>query len=124
MTIVVGAIIGSLVCGTSGYFAGYMKGASKWFDEIENREAATVLNIAAARTGGNVINFEERAMAIKAIRRSAVGLGHANLTRHPTGSSALERRGTSNREGGGEEGHLEGRVPSAPIVIVKTAPRR
>ena len=47
---IVGAIIGSLVCGASGYFAGYMKGASKWFDEIENREATTILNNVTART--------------------------------------------------------------------------
>jgi len=46
---IVGAIIGSLVCGASGYFAGYMKGASKWFDEIENREATTILNNGRAR---------------------------------------------------------------------------
>ena len=47
---IVGAIIGSLVCGASGYFAGYMNGASKWFDEIENREATTILNNVTART--------------------------------------------------------------------------
>ena len=46
---IVGAIIGSWVCGASGYFAGYMKGASKWFDEIENREATTILNNGRAR---------------------------------------------------------------------------
>ena len=38
---IVGALIGSLVCGASGYLAGYMKGASKWFDEIaEQRHGA------------------------------------------------------------------------------------
>ena len=39
----VGAIIGSLVCGSSCYFAGYTKGASEWFDEIEDHEATTIL---------------------------------------------------------------------------------
>jgi hypothetical protein len=64
----VGAVIGSLVCGTSGYFAGYMKGAAKWFDEIEDRQTATILNIAVERTSGNVVNFNVRAIAIKARR--------------------------------------------------------
>jgi hypothetical protein len=38
----VGAIIGSLVCGASGYAAGYMKGAAKWFDEIEDRQTVPI----------------------------------------------------------------------------------
>jgi hypothetical protein len=49
---IVGAIIGSLVCGASGYFAGYMKGASKWFDEIEDRQTATILNNAPRALSG------------------------------------------------------------------------
>jgi hypothetical protein len=67
----VGAIIGSLVCGASGYAAGYMKGAAKWFDEIEDRQTATILNIAAGHTCGNVVNFNERAIAIRGRRSSS-----------------------------------------------------
>jgi hypothetical protein len=67
----VGAIIGSLVCGASGYVAGYIKGGAKWFDEIEDRQTATILNIAAEHTSGNVVNFNERAIAIRARRNSS-----------------------------------------------------
>jgi hypothetical protein len=63
---IVGAIIGSLVCGASGYFASYMKGASKSFDEIEDRQTLPILNVVAARTSGNIVNFKERATAIRA----------------------------------------------------------
>ena len=65
---IVGALIGSLVCGASGYLAGYMKSASKWFDEIEDREVTTILNNVAAHTSDNVVDFRERAMAISARR--------------------------------------------------------
>jgi hypothetical protein len=67
---IVDALIGSLVCGASGYLAGYMKGASKWLDEIEDREVTTILNNVAAHTSDNVVDFQERAMAISARRHS------------------------------------------------------
>ena len=65
---IVGAIIGSLVCGASGYFAGYVKGACKSFDEIEDRQTLPILNVVAARTSGNVVNLKERAMAVRTRR--------------------------------------------------------
>jgi hypothetical protein len=65
---IVGALISTLVCGASGYFAGYMKGASKSFDEIEDRQTLPIPNIVAVRTSGNVVNFKERATAIRARR--------------------------------------------------------
>jgi len=51
------------VCGTSGYFAAYIKGAAKRFDEIEDSQTAAILNIAVERTSS--IN---EAIAIKARR--------------------------------------------------------
>ena len=59
----VGAVIGSLVCGTSGYFAAYIKGAAKRFDEIEDSQTAAILNIAVERTSSM-----NEAIAIKARR--------------------------------------------------------
>ena len=49
--------------GTSGYFAAYIKGAAKRFDEIEDSQTATILNIAVERTSSM-----NEAIAIKARR--------------------------------------------------------
>jgi hypothetical protein len=83
---IVSAVIGSLMFGASGYFAGYMMGASKYVDEIEDRQTAAIQNTAAARNSRNV-------------RQSVVGFPHANLTRDlPTVPSAFERLGTLKAE--------------------------
>jgi hypothetical protein len=47
----------------SGYFAAYIKGAAKLFDEIEDSQTATILNIAVERTSSM-----NEAIAIKAHR--------------------------------------------------------
>ena len=67
---IVGALIGSLVW-RLGLFSRLHEGrASKWFDEIEDREVTTILNNVAAHTSDNVVDFQERAMAISARRHS------------------------------------------------------
>jgi hypothetical protein len=92
---IVGALFGCLVFGASGYFAGYRMGVSKWVDEVEDRQTAATQNTAAARNSRNVLDFKERAMTFRAIRQSAIGLRHANLTRDLlTKPSAFEPLGT------------------------------
>jgi hypothetical protein len=62
-------LIVSLICGTAGYLAGSMMNAVKCADEVEDRQAAAIQDIAATRNSRNVIDFKERAMTIRVIRK-------------------------------------------------------
>jgi hypothetical protein len=97
---ILSALIGTLMFGASGYFAGCMIWAPpNASTKSKIGRPPPIQNTAAARNSRNVVDLKDRAMTIGAIRQSAIGLRHANFTRDlPTRPSAFERLGTLKAE--------------------------